>query len=327
MRDLAGGSDRARVAAAQALGDLEDPTERRRALVALTRALDDDLPQVRAEACGSLGTLGDPSVIPAIVKRLDDGTPLVRQHAAIALGAIGDDDGFEPLATALKEGPADLRFQAASSIAEIDAHRAVDPLIAALDDRDPQVVGAAALALGAIGAGHEDIDSDRYVDLIAERLDHRDPVTRFDVAYALADLGDPRGRPLLITALADEQRSWDAVTALAQLGSKQDITALASCLGDKRTPPEATVLAAGKLIALSPDTEYAAIARQVLLVALGAKKVNVRGLAVEQLGECGGVWARGALEKLAESSKGKELVDAIGEALDKISERPDTDRP
>src|SRR5689334_3263520 len=85
LRDLAGGSGRARAAAAQALGDVTDPTAKRRAIEALVAALDDDLPEVRAEACSSLGELGDPSTIPVIVKRLDDGVPVVRQHAAIAL--------------------------------------------------------------------------------------------------------------------------------------------------------------------------------------------------------------------------------------------------
>ncbi|MCX5743689.1 MAG: HEAT repeat domain-containing protein [Proteobacteria bacterium] len=315
LRDLAQGSGKARAAAAQALGDISDPAARRRAVEALIAALDDDLPEVRAEACGSLGSLGDASAIPKIVKKLDDGTPIVRQHAAIALGSIGDPAGFAPLATALKEGPADLRFQAVSSIAEIDEERAYEPILAALDDRDPQVVGAAALALGALA----DVSAS---PALLKKLDHADPVTRFDVAYALADLGNDRGRPLLITAIMDPDRSWDAITALSLLGGPDDMMALAFAIGDKKTPPEATVLAAGKLCELVPESEHAAIARRVLIMALGARKVHVRSLAVEQLGLAGTAdWAVPPLEKLLKSSKGAELADAIGLALRQLEAR------
>jgi hypothetical protein len=49
------------------------------------------------------------------------------------------------------------------------------------------VVAAAALSLGTIG-------DPRAVPLLVARLDHREAPTRFDVAYALAELGDPHGR-------------------------------------------------------------------------------------------------------------------------------------
>ncbi|HEU4727992.1 MAG TPA: HEAT repeat domain-containing protein, partial [Kofleriaceae bacterium] len=101
LRDLAQGSPKARAAAAHALGDVEDPTEKRRATEALSRAIDDDRPEVRAEACASLGELGDAAVLPLLIRRLDDGAPAVRQSAAIALGTLAHPDGFEPLAQAL----------------------------------------------------------------------------------------------------------------------------------------------------------------------------------------------------------------------------------
>jgi HEAT repeat protein len=314
LRDLAQGSPKARTAAAQALGDLEDPTEKRRAVDALVRALDDDRPEVRAEASASLGELGDAGVVPVLVRRLDDGAPQVRQAAAIALGTLAHPDGFEPLAQALKDGPADLRFQAATSLAEVDQVRAFDPLVAALDDRDPQVVAAAALSLGAIG-------DRRAVPLLACRLDHREAATRFDVGYALAELGDPRGRDALVAALDDVDRAWDAVTALARLATTDDVEALGRALLGKHTPPEATVLAAGSIFKIAPDSAHHDAARRVLLAALSARKTHVRGLAVEQLGEVGGAWAIAPLEKLARSGKGGELLDVIATALRAIQER------
>lgn len=314
LRDIATGGAKARVLAAQALGDVTDATERRRASEALIAALDDDLPEVRMEACTSLGELRDVSSVPMLVKRLDDGAAAVRQHAAIALGTIGDLAGFDPLAEALASGPADLRFQAATSLVEIDATRAFDPIAKALDDKDPQVVAAAALALGSIGDA-------RAIDLLVAKLDHREPATRFDVAYALADLKDARGREMLATALVDPERAWDAVTALGKLGGVDDCEALGRALTSKHTPVEATVLAAGKLLELAPNGTHHDAARRVLLAALTARKGHVRGLAVEQLGVVGGAWAKAPLEKLAKSGKGSDFLDAIASALKAIDER------
>ncbi|HEU0036971.1 MAG TPA: HEAT repeat domain-containing protein [Kofleriaceae bacterium] len=311
LRDLAQGSPRARAFAAHALGDVTEATEKRRAVDALIAALDDDRHEVRAEACSSLGSLGEPAAVAALVKRLDDGVPAVRQNAAIALGTIGHPDGFEPLAAALRDGPADLRFQAATSLAEIDAARAYDPIVAALDDDDPQVVAAAALALGAIG-------DRRAISPIVPLLEHDDGAVRFDAAYALAELGDPTGRGFLVGSLGDPDRAWDAVTALATLGTPADVDALGRALTDRKVPPEATILAAGSILRLGGTSEAA---RRVLLAGLGARKTHVRGLAVEQLGEVGGEWARAPLDKLGRSGKGGELLESIAAALRAIEDR------
>ena len=321
LRDLASGSPRARAFAAHALGDVTDSAEKRRAGDALIAALDDDRPEVRAEACSSLGGLADPAALAMLIRRLDDGAPAVRQNAAIALGAIADPRGFEPLALALREGPADLRFQAATSLAEIDPKRAFDAVSAALDDRDPQVVGAAALALAAIPAMC-DVPAPlvaRARTALVERLDHPNDDARFEVAYALAELGDPAGRPVLVRAASVPERAWDAATALTTLGTAADAAALADVLADRKVPPEATVLAAGSLLRIGCDATAAA--RRVLLAGLAVRKTNVRGLAVEQLAVVGGDWAVPALEKLARSGKGAELLESIAGALRAIRER------
>lgn len=313
LRDLASGSPKSRAMAAHALGDVTDPVEKRRAVDALVRALDDDRADVRMEACAALGELRDVAAVPALIKRLDDGAEPVRQHAAIALGTLRHPDGFEPLATALREGPADLRFQAATSIAEIDPIRAFDIVLAALADRDVQVVSAAALSLGAIGSS-DDARRARAVAALANRLDHANPSTRFDVAYALAELGDGSGREVLSAMLGDVDRAWDAVSALAELRAADE---LARALESKQTPPEARVLAAGKLCELRGD----AAARAVLLDALTSRKGHVRALAVEQLGDVGGPWAKAPLEKLARSAKGSDFLEAIAAALRQIEAR------
>jgi HEAT repeat protein len=314
LRDLANGSPKARAMAAHALGDVTEAVEKRRAVDALVRALADDHPQVRMEACAALGELREPSALPHLIKRLDDGATPVRQNAAIALGTIGHPDGFEPLALALREGPADLRFQAATSLAEIDPARAFDHVMTALDDRDSEVVGAAALSVGAI-AKDDGTKRSAAIAALTPKLEHADAGTRFDVAYALAELADPAGRSALSAALVDIDRAWDAVSALGELEATDE---LAKAVAARTTPVEARVLAAGKLLALGADSDDA---RALLVDSLTARKVHVRGLAVEQLADVGGAWAKAPLEKLARSGKGTELLEPIAAALRAIEER------
>jgi HEAT repeat protein len=324
LRDLAQGSPKARAFAAHALGDVTDPTEKSRAVDALIIALEDDRPEVRVEAAASLGGLGEPAALPMLVKRLGDGIPAVRQSAAIALGSIGTNasaaaDAFDALAEALREGPADLRFQAATSLAEVDATRAYEPLVVALGDRDAQVIGAAALALGAIG-------DKRAVAVLAPIIDHADVNARFDAAYALAELGDATGQGILVEAVGDAERAWDAVAALATLGvtapapsAAHAVEALGRALTNRKVPVEATVVAAGRLLAIAPESTHADAARRVLLAALQIRKTHVRGLAIEQLAVSGGEWAKAPLEKVAR--KDSELRDAVAAALEAIAKR------
>ena len=314
LRDLASGSAKARAMAAHALGDVGDPVEKRRAFDALVRALDDDRPEVRAEAASSLGTLGEADALPHLVKRLDDGAAPVRQNAAIALGTLGLPEAFEPLLRALQNGAADLRFQAATSLAEIDPARAFEPIAAALGDADPQVIAAAALALGAIGGELPDFAA-RAKELLAPLVSHADGAARFDIAYALAELRDPAGRAALEAALADEGRAWDAVHALGWLGAKAE---LERAIAFRKVPQEAAVRAAGELLRLDPEHPGA---RRVLVDALRARKVTARGLAVEQLGAHGGAWAKEPLQKAARTGKGREVADAIAAALEAIEAR------
>ncbi|NVB77572.1 MAG: HEAT repeat domain-containing protein [Kofleriaceae bacterium] len=314
LRDLVSGKPRSRAMAAHALGDVTEPTEKRRAVDALIAALDDNHPQVRMEACAALGDLGEPSALPHLIKKLDDGVAPVRQNAAIALGTLGHPDGFEPLATALKDGPPDLRFQAATSLAEIEPVRAFDHVLAALDDRDGQVVGAAALSVGAIAKLDEALKP-RALSALRAKIDHGDASARFDVAYALAELGDEGGRAVLAKAATDVERAWDANSALGELGATQE---LARAVSAKKTPPEARVLAAGRLLAAGGGDDDT---RGVLIDALTDRKIHVRGLAVEQLTAVGGPWAKAPLEKLARSGKGADLLEAIAAALRAIEGR------
>ena len=101
-------------------------------------------------------------------------------------------------------------------------------------------------------------------------------------------------------------------------------------VANKKTVTEARVLAAGKLLALDQSSTPARTgftegssdaARGVLLEALASRKGNVRGLAVEQLTDVGGAWAKAPLEKLARSGKASDLLESIANALQAVEGR------
>ena len=60
-------------------------------------------------------------------------------------------------------------------------------------------------------------------------------------------------------------------------------------------------------------------AKRVLAAALNARKLELRGLAVEELGRTGAAWASDLLKDLRARRKGRELVDSIDDALGQIA--------
>jgi HEAT repeat protein len=300
---------RARIAAVAALANPGDRVQE--AIAALRAATSDLRPEVRATACLSLGEIDSAESAEIVALCLDDGDMEVRQNAAIALGTLGRIEGFEPLLQALQTGPADLRFQAATSMVEIDTSRSFDPLMTALaDEADPEVLGALALALGAIG-------DKRCADAIARLLEHEQSRTRLDAGYALAELGDPRGIEVLAAAALASEGSWDAVTALAGLG-KVALPALQKLVSDSKAPRTGLILASAAVLRHEPDD---AVARSILLGALRASKLELRGLATEQLREVGRQWALPGLRALQRSFRGRKIRDAVDEAIAAIEKR------
>lgn len=338
LRDLGSPRPAVRAQAAHALGDVTAPAERARAVRALIQALGDLRFEVRVEAALALGELGSEDAVSALVARFEDGAAAVRQAAIIALGRLGLASAFEPVARALAEGTPDVRFQAATSLAELDAARAAGPLLTALADSDGEVVGAVAVALGAIGER-------RAVAPLAALLDSWSrPETRFDIAYALADLGDVRAVETLGGFADHKQLGWDAIEALEKLGTSlgtnlgaepgtdatpipdTDAGAIRSAAADYLVPllarrfldPMRKLRAAGALLALDPDHPGVDSARKLILAGLGARKREQVGLAVELLGRVGGDWARDPLTQLRGRRAGKPFHEEIDEVLARL---------
>lgn len=277
LRDLGATDFRARVAAADALGDVPDEADRPRAAQALHAALGDARFEVRRSAALSLGELGGAADIDALAARLGDDHAQVRQAAAIALGRLGDERAFAPLTEALREGPPDVRFQAAPSLVEIDAERAYEPLVAALRDGDAEVRGSAAGALGVVG-------DRRAAGWIAELLEDRAPETRFEAACALARLHDERALdPLCGWLDKDTEHAFAAVEMLEELGVARAAPALARVARKLLAPRALRVRAAGAALLLDPSGGEAAFARDFVEKGAKSRREDVRGLAEEAL--------------------------------------------
>ena len=316
LRDLASSNRKARARAAHALGDVVDPDERRRAATALIEVLADDDAEIRAEAALSLGDLELEIAVKPLLTGLEDATALVRQSCAMGLGRLGFRAAFADLARALTEGPADLRFQAATSLAEIDPDAAFAPLVAALaDERDGEVICALALALGALG-------DDRAGPELAAILDREPavgpPQTRFDIAYALAELGNERAFAVLRQFVAHDTLGWDAVEGLVKLGGKPAADALADVFTNRRVTPPVMLRAAAGLLELAPDHGQADAAREILVAGLKARKFEHGVIAVDLVGRIGGGWAIAALRSAQQRRRGRRFSAEIDEIVARL---------
>lgn len=308
LRDMRASSPRARVMAAETLGCAEGEDQRDRAFDALAAGVGDARPEVRTASCFSLAALELPAAWELIALCLSDTVPEVRQAAAISLGTLGAPPAFDALAEALREGPADLRFQAATSLVEVDAEAAYPKLLEALDDDDDEVLGAVALALGAVGNAEA-------ADGVAALLDHKAAQTRLDAAYALSQLGDPRASETLAGFLTDTDLGWDAVVALETLGT-ESLAHFRDFLDAPTGTSRVRIRAAGALLTLGANNHPAAQA--CLVAGLRSRKVELRGLALQELANCAGDWAWPALVALHKSFRGRRVRDEIDSILTKI---------
>ena len=260
----------ARAALEQALRDREAAT-RSQALAALARqeafpslpailrALDDEIPEVRAEATSLVGTLcgADPvragrAVLP-LLARLDDPDQSVRIQALRALGSLHDprtissllrlatDEpngvgtaavdalGSPPMAAAvpaLIDLARDVRTEptarhALLALGEIATPPAIEALVAAL--RRPTAPEEASLALRHAGAA--------AVPALATEAARGTPTGAVRAATLLGELGDRRATPALASAVEEDNRglavSLAAIDALATLRDPAAVPALA----------------------------------------------------------------------------------------------------
>ncbi|MCB8980627.1 MAG: HEAT repeat domain-containing protein [Ardenticatenaceae bacterium] len=106
-------SNRVQVAAAEALGEIGDPT----ALPHLITALEDKGGGVRVAAAEALGKIGDPTALPHLIKALGDKDYEVCKQAQHAFSVMGD-HATPYLLNALKDKDKNVRYAAINTISD-----------------------------------------------------------------------------------------------------------------------------------------------------------------------------------------------------------------
>lgn len=191
--------------------------ERKRDVDGLTKALRHKRPDIRREAAGALGHVGDGRAADSLVEALDDWIPEVRIGAAAALGRLGGaayDRAVDRLVVQLGNDIADTRQVAVRALGSAGGRRAVPPILAALGDRDVAVREAALESLRRL--------AEPALEHLLTRLDDADWRTRNHAASHLGRLADTRAVEPLVRALDDKHPAvrLTAAISLAALGVK-----------------------------------------------------------------------------------------------------------
>ena len=160
-----------------------------------------------------------------IVAHLTDEDAGVREAALGALARVGalTDDAVR----AAFADPAPIVRRRAATLA---ATRPDVSLLPLLVDPDPTVVEVAAWACGE----HEHVDAATLDRLITLATDAGDALVRESAAAALGAIGDPRGLPAILAAVADKPNvRRRAVLALAPFDGPEVDAAIESALQDR----------------------------------------------------------------------------------------------
>lgn len=165
----------------------------------LTAALQDDADRrIRRLAAEMLGKTADRKAVPALTAALQDDAWQVRQMSAQALVEIGNQRAVVPLIAALKDPEWRVRRAAAEGLVTMGGKRAVEPLIGALKDPEWRIRLLAAGNLGEMGGK-------RVVGPLIAALKDGEFGVRYHAVLALERLDDPRAVGPLVAALDDEE--------------------------------------------------------------------------------------------------------------------------
>ena len=209
LRVTESGSKPARIAAAR--GVTKRPDER--ALAPLLKMLAESDQEYKAAAAWSLGLLGRrlPEVCPhqwqaavstaepLLCEAYGSDDEKLREGVLFALGEIRSLRAVDLTRTALADSSSGVRFQAFYNLEKLQDRSFVGPLIKLLDDDEllPDVLGA----LGVLG-------EKAAIEHIVPFLERDEFEVQVKAAKALLQLGDRRGWPILVSALADEDWDW-----------------------------------------------------------------------------------------------------------------------
>ena len=264
LRDLASGDEEVRRLAVELLVLL--PAEE--ALVMLTERLGDASWRVRKAAVECLASAPeDWPVADHLLGALADGENPGRRNAAVeALVRIGR-RMVDALLTASASPDVDVRKLVVDALAGIGSERSTPRLAALLDDEDPNVRGAAADALAAIGGAV----ALRALTATALR-DAEEPLVRFAALRGLARLEAPLTASDLASALADPLLRPVAFGALGRAEDPEGLEVLLKGLeSGSRATREAAIEALLRVVSRSDHADADALVARIRATACGAQ--------------------------------------------------------
>ncbi len=312
------------------------------AIPALTKALRETHPLVRAQICDILGQIKDPASVPALLDALHGEFYTVRAKAASALGDVGIPQAVQLLLTALKDKEDSVRVSAALALGKFHNPATFDEIAnLLLDDPKIEVRQAAARAFaetknpktliylmqalrdsfwwyerGEVSASDLlraiEIMGQDAVDPLIEALGDAEGTVRKFAADLLGRIGDERAIEPLGMAIYDLHFDVGkaAAESLAHFGA-----ASLEVLKEALTHPEAgirehAVSALGKI-------QHVSVA-PVLLEALNDPERIVRKQAIQSLGELCDPRAIPALQGIASNRLDREMAALAKQALQRI---------
>ncbi len=296
LRDIAARDPRFRLAAAERLAQ-PDPGREAEAVEALRTLTRDSLGPIRQAAVTALGLLGATGVSELIHACFDDEHAEVRQAAVTAAAALDDERSW--LVPLLDDPRPEMRYQAVRALATHEPERAPD-LEPRLHDGDARVASAAARALGELAPDVPSAARDDLTGALGR------PEVAFAAAVALAQLGDARGEPVLVRALADRLLALEAVEALARVASPAALDALAAH-GGRLFAPLIVRAAIGAALARRGDRR----GESVLARVLDAWRADGRDYAVHAVGELHLEALLPSLLRLARRLRGADPVTLV----------------
>lgn len=212
-----------RIYAANLLGQMKVEA----AVEPLIMLLADDNGYVRRSASDALVQIGEPVL-----------EPLIRIHQTQAL-----DFPLPPTALISKDAERNrrnsLRMEIITTLGKLRNHRVPAPLISSLNDKDVNASSISALtSLGSIA-----------VEALIAALQNSDEMIRANSALILGNIGDTRATTLLISALEDPVKEvrGNAALALSKLRPKAAIRPLTQALKSDETTKLNAIIALGNI--------------------------------------------------------------------------------
>jgi HEAT repeat protein len=194
-------------------------------------------PGVRTLVAQALSEIGTPEVIDPLTALLDDEDDNVRRQAAAGLGRIGDPRAAAPLFAAMAANPS-MRVVVNDALRRSTGARGLAVLLASATDETTQLELVTML--------HNTHDP-AAADALASQLGHTSELVRIEAAHGLADLGDARSVPVLLTLAQGPslETARDALDHLKLVTSPEVAPALIPMLeGDQWVARRAGVLRA-----------------------------------------------------------------------------------